>query len=408
MTTPTDGRRAVPGPGTAPGSGTGGADAKSAEGSGDEPGRRMVFRKGATAVAPVPAGTGRPDAPGAPGTPSRLRFGAVLAGLLAALAAAVLAALGLGSVRIPTGEVVAALLPGAEPSPFRTIVLDVRLPRVLLGIVVGAGLGVVGAVLQALVRNRLADPFLLGISSGASTGAVVVLVLGIGATTAVALPAGAFIGAFAALVLVYGLARHGGSMTGTRLVLAGVTISYVFTALTTLVLVASSRPEHFREALYWSLGGLGSARWDTVWLPAAVVGLLLPLLLALARPLDLLLVGEEGATVLGLDVARFRAAVFVLVSLVTSVLVAASGAVGFIGLMVPHAARLLVGAAHRALLPVAALIGAVALVVADLGARTVAAPQDVPVGVLTALIGGPLFLWLMRRRPVDGTEGGRT
>ncbi|WP_246150393.1 FecCD family ABC transporter permease [Streptomyces qinzhouensis] len=343
--------------------------------------------------------------PGAAPASSRLRFGAVTAGLLAALAAAVLAALALGSVRIPPREVVAALLPGAEPSPFRTIVLDVRLPRVLLGLAVGAGLGVVGTVLQALVRNRLADPFLLGISSGASTGAVLVLVLGIGATTAVALPAGAFAGSLAAFLLVYGLARNGGGMTGTRLVLAGVTISYVFTALTTLVLVASSRPEHFREALYWSLGGLGSARWDTVWLPAVVVGLALPLLLALARPLDLLLVGEEGAIVLGLDVARFRAAVFVLVSLVTAVLVAASGAVGFIGLMVPHAARLLVGAAHRALLPVAALGGAVALVVADLAARTVAAPQDVPVGVLTALIGGPLFLWLMRRRSVDGTEG---
>ncbi|MFJ8231428.1 FecCD family ABC transporter permease [Streptomyces sp. NPDC094448] len=352
----------------------------------------------------APAGAGQGTDAASPAA-SRLRFGAVTAGLFVALAAAVLAALALGSVRIPPREVVAALLPGAEPSPFRTIVLDVRLPRVLLGVVVGAGLGVVGTVLQALVRNRLADPFLLGISSGASTGAVLVLVLGIGTTTAVALPAGAFAGSLAAFLLVYGLARHGGGMTGTRLVLAGVTISYVFTALTTLVLVASARPEHFREALYWSLGGLGSARWDSVWLPTAVVGLTLPLLLTLARPLDLLLVGEEGATVLGLDVARFRAAAFVLVSLVTAVLVAASGAVGFIGLMVPHAARMLVGAAHRALLPVAALGGAVALVVADLAARTVAAPQDVPVGVLTALIGGPLFLWLMRRRSVDGTEG---
>ncbi|MEU5975121.1 iron ABC transporter permease [Streptomyces sp. NPDC047315] len=326
----------------------------------------------------------------------------MVTGLLLALAAAVVAALALGSVRVPPRDVVAALLPGAEPSPLRTVVVDVRLPRVVLGALVGAGLGVVGVVLQALVRNRLADPFLLGISSGASTGAVVVLTLGIGVTTAVALPAGAFVGALAAMVLVYALARRGGSMTGTRLVLAGVTISYVFTALTTLVLVASSRPEHFREALFWSLGGLGSARWDSLWLPALVIALALPLLLALARPLDLLLVGEEGATVLGLDVARFRAAVFVLVSLVTAVMVAASGAVGFIGLMVPHAARLLVGAAHRALLPVAALCGAVALVVADLGARTLVAPQDVPVGVLTALIGGPLFLWLMRSRYREG------
>ncbi|MER6910611.1 iron ABC transporter permease [Streptomyces sp. NPDC000594] len=326
----------------------------------------------------------------------------MVAALLAALAAAVIAGLAIGSVRIPPGEVVRALLPGAAPSPFRTIVIEVRLPRVLLGAVVGAGLAVVGTVLQALVRNRLADPFLLGISSGASTGAVVVLTLGIGATTAVAMPLGAFAGALAALVLVYLLAARGGAMTGTRLVLAGVTVSYILTALTTLVLVASARPEHFREALYWSLGGLGSARWDTVWLPTVVFCAVLPLLLTLARPLDLLLVGEESATVLGLDVARFRAAVFVLVSLVTAVLVAASGAVGFIGLMVPHAARLLVGATHRALLPVAALGGAAALITADLAARTVASPQDIPVGVLTALIGGPLFLWLMRTRTAQG------
>ncbi|MFB7940944.1 FecCD family ABC transporter permease, partial [Streptomyces sp. NPDC056049] len=324
-----------------------------------------------------------------------------VAGLLAALAAAVLGSLALGSVRIPPGQVLEALTGRADPSPYRTIVLDVRLPRVILGIVVGAGLAVVGTVLQALVRNRLADPFLLGISSGASTGAVLVLVLGIGGglTTTLALPAGAFAGSLVALVLVYALARRGSTMTGPRLVLAGVAVSYILTALTTLILVAAARPEHFQEALYWSFGGLGSARWDTLVLPAAVLVLGTGVLLALARPLDLLLTGDEGATVLGLDTGRFRAAVFLLASLVTAVMVAASGAVGFIGLMVPHAARLLVGAPHRRLLPVAALGGALALVVADLGARTVAAPQDIPVGVLTALTGGPLFLWLMRRRP---------
>jgi iron complex transport system permease protein len=338
-----------------------------------------------------------------PTTPkARLRDGAAAAGLLLALAAAMTAGLALGSVRIPPADALAALLPGAPPSPVRTIVVEVRLPRVLLGALVGAGLAVVGTVLQALVRNRLADPFLLGISSGASVGAVLVLVLGIGATTAVAMPAGAFAGSLLALLLVYGLARRGGGMTGTRLVLAGVTVSYILTALTTLVLMTSGRPEHFREALYWSVGGLGSARWDGLWAPALVLALGLPLLLLLARPLDLLLVGEEGATVLGLDVSRFRAAVFVLASLVTAVLVSASGAVGFIGLMVPHAARLLVGATHRVLLPVSALGGAVALVLADLAARTVAAPQDIPVGVLTALIGGPLFLWLMRSRSMEG------
>ncbi|MFE5942618.1 FecCD family ABC transporter permease [Streptomyces sp. NPDC056480] len=335
-----------------------------------------------------------------------LRYAVVVAGLVLALAAAALASLALGSVRIPPGQVLDALTGrAADPSPFRTIVLDVRLPRVLLGAVVGAGLAVVGAVLQALVRNRLADPFLLGISSGASAGAVLVLVAGGGVglvggvTTTLALPAGAFAGALLALVLVYGLARRGGTLTSTRLVLAGVAVSYILSALATLLLVVAGRPEQFQEAMYWSLGGLGSARWDTLVLPAAVLAFGVAALLTLARPLDLLLVGEEGATVLGLDTARFRAAVFVLASLVTAVMVAASGAVGFVGLMAPHAARLAVGAPHRRLLPVAALGGALALVLADLGARTVAAPQDIPVGVLTALTGGPFFLWLMRRRP---------
>ncbi|WP_326811526.1 iron ABC transporter permease [Streptomyces scopuliridis] len=331
----------------------------------------------------------------------RLRYTLVLGCLAAALATAVVAGLALGSVRIPPGQVITILTGGADPGPFRTIVLDVRLPRVLLGVIVGAGLAVVGTVLQALVRNRLADPFLLGISSGASAGAVLVMVLGIGGgiTTTVAMPAAAFAGSLLALALVYGLARRRGAMTGGRLVLAGVAVAYILSALTTLILIVSARPEHFQEAMYWTFGGLGSARWSTLLLPAVVLTLGTALLIALARPLDLLLAGEEGATVLGLDTSRFRAAVFVLTSLVTGVMVAASGAVGFIGLLVPHAARMAVGASHRALLPVAALGGAVILVAADLAARTVAAPQDVPVGVLTALTGGPAFLWLMRRRP---------
>ncbi|MEV4971550.1 FecCD family ABC transporter permease [Streptomyces scopuliridis] len=331
----------------------------------------------------------------------RLRYTLVLGCLAAALATAVVAGLALGSVRIPPGQVITILTGGADPSPFRTIVFDVRLPRVLLGVIVGAGLAVVGTVLQALVRNRLADPFLLGISSGASAGAVLVMVLGIGGgiTTTVAMPAAAFAGSLLALALVYGLARRRGAMTGGRLVLAGVAVAYILSALTTLILIVSARPEHFQEAMYWTFGGLGSARWSTLLLPAVALTLGTALLMALARPLDLLLAGEEGATVLGLDTSRFRAAVFVLTSLVTGVMVASSGAVGFIGLLVPHAARMAVGASHRALLPVAALGGAVILVAADLAARTVAAPQDVPVGVLTALTGGPAFLWLMRRRP---------
>ncbi|WP_433547453.1 FecCD family ABC transporter permease [Streptomyces sp. CA-294286] len=332
-----------------------------------------------------------------------LRYTLVVTVLAAALAAAMVAGLALGQVRIPAAQVLDIVTGGAEPSPFRTIVLDVRMPRVLLGAVVGAGLAVVGTVLQALVRNPLADPYLLGISSGASAGVVLVIVFGLGSSlglaTTVTMPAGAFAGSLLALVLVYTLARRGGQMTGTRLVLAGVAVAYILSALTSLVMVTSAKREHFQEAMYWTLGGLGSARWDMLPLPAVVLAAGTALLVALARPLDLMLVGEEGATVLGLDTSRFRAWVFVLTSLVTGVLVAVSGAIGFIGLLVPHAARMLVGASHRTLLPVVALAGAAFLVLADLGARVIAEPQDIPVGILTALVGGPFFLWLLRRRP---------
>ncbi|MFE2373144.1 FecCD family ABC transporter permease [Streptomyces sp. NPDC059398] len=325
--------------------------------------------------------------------------------LTVVLLATAVAGLALGPVRIPPGEVLRVVLGGERSGAYPTIVWDVRLPRVVLGAVVGAGLALSGAVLQALVRNALADPFLLGASSGASAGAVLVIVfgLGTGAAATVALPAAAFIGSMAALVAVYAMARRGGTMTTGRLILAGVAIQYVLSALTSLVLVLSAQAEHVRAIMFWTLGGLGGARWDELALPAGVLAVGAVVLIALARPLDLLLAGEEGARSLGLDPGRFRGAVFIGVSLIIGVLVAFSGAIGFVGLMVPHAARLVVGAGHRRLLPVTALGGAVFLLLADLLARTVAAPEEIPAGVVTALVGGPFFLWLLRRS--SRTEG---
>ncbi|MFG2616639.1 FecCD family ABC transporter permease [Streptomyces sp. NPDC048507] len=336
----------------------------------------------------------------------RRRSATVLVLLAVLLAASAVAGLALGPVRIGPGKVLDLVLagPGARGGAFASIVWDVRMPRVLLGTVVGAGLAVAGAVLQALVRNQLADPFLLGASSGASAGAVLVLVFGTAAGAGAAgfaggagAPLAAFAGSLAALVAVYALARRGGTMTTGRLILAGVAVQYVLSALTSLVLVLSARPDQIRSVLFWTLGGLGGARWDELALPAGALCAGTALLVALARPLDLLLAGEEGAHTLGLDTGRFRAAVFVLTSLVIGVLVAYSGAIGFVGLMVPHAARMVVGAGHRALLPVAALGGAVFLTLADLVARTAAAPEEIPVGVVTALVGGPFFLWMLRR-----------
>ncbi|MFE3788121.1 FecCD family ABC transporter permease [Streptomyces goshikiensis] len=337
---------------------------------------------------------------------SRRRAPAVVLLLAAALAACAVAGLALGPVRIPPGQVLDTVLDGpGRPGAFASIVWDVRMPRVLLGAVVGAGLAVAGTVLQALVRNQLADPFLLGASSGASAGAVAVIVLGAGAGVlgGIGVPLAAFAGSMGALVAVYALARRGGTMTTGRLILAGVAVQYVLSALTSMVLVLAAHPDQMRSVLFWTLGGLGGARWDELALPAVALLLGTGLLIALARPLDLLLAGEEGARTLGLDTGRFRAAVFVLTSLVIGVLVAYSGAIGFVGLMVPHAARMVVGAGHRALLPVAALGGAVFLSLADLLARTAAAPEEIPVGVVTALVGGPFFLWMLRRS--TRTEG---
>ncbi|WP_432104776.1 FecCD family ABC transporter permease [Streptomyces sp. bgisy091] len=330
------------------------------------------------------------------------------------LVASVTAGLAMGSVHVPAGQVwgivthaLGADWPESDWSRAReTIVLDVRAPRVLLGAVTGAGLAVVGTALQALVRNPLAEPYLLGVSSGASLGAVSVIVFGVSFLGPLSLSGAAFAGALGALVLVYATARTAGRITSTRLVLSGVAIAAVLTAVLDLLLLTTDRGNEARAVLAWTLGGLGGVDWGTLWLPAMAVLLGIGALLVQSRNLNLLLAGEEAASTMGLDVARFRARMFVLLSLITGVLVAAAGPIGFVGLMLPHMVRLFVGGDHRRVLPTAALAGGVFLVWADIAARTVAAPLEIPVGVLTALCGGPFFLWLMRRDARRGTERG--
>ncbi|GGU91016.1 ABC transporter permease [Actinomadura cremea] len=328
-------------------------------------------------------------------------------GLLGALVlATATAGIATGSVRIPPDQVWGILLhrlhPALSPAdwtPARaTIVLDVRLPRVVLCGVVGAGLSVCGMALQAIVRNPLADPMLLGVSSGASVGAVLVVVFHVSWFGMFSLPLAAFGGALLALVLVYALARSGGRMTTVRLVLAGVATAEVLSAVASYLVITSDDPHGAESALRWMLGGLGGTTWTVLWIPAAAVLTGTAILLGLSRPLNLLLAGEEAATALGLDVHRFRAALFVLVALMIGTIVAVSGAIGFVGLIMPHAVRLLVGADHRRALPVVALLGASFLIVADVAARTLISPEEIPVGILTALVGGPFFLYLMRRR----------
>ncbi|MEU5822270.1 iron ABC transporter permease [Streptomyces sp. NPDC047803] len=335
----------------------------------------------------------------------RVTFTVTLVALAALLVVCSTAGLALGSVHVPPAQVwgIVTHALGAdwtEPTWTRareTIVLDVRGPRVLLGAVTGAGLAVVGTALQALVRNPLAEPYLLGASSGASLGAVAVIVFGSSLFGTVSLSAAAFAGALGALVLVYAAARTGGRITSMRLVLAGVAVASVLNALLNLLLLTTDNGNEARTVLAWTMGGLGGVSWGSLWLPGLALLLGITVLMVQAPNLNLLLAGEEAAATMGLDVARFRARMFVLVSLVTGVLVAAAGPIGFVGLMLPHIVRLFVGGDHRRVLPAAALGGASFLVLSDIVARTVTAPEEIPVGVLTALCGGPFFLWLMRR-----------
>lgn len=333
------------------------------------------------------------------------RFRLLLLGLSVLLALSCAVSLGFGAAQVPLERVLAILaqhLFGIAPETAvsvgqDSIVWQLRAPRVLLGALVGAGLALVGTALQAVTRNPLADPHLLGVSSGAAFGAVlVVLYLGEFAGL-LSLPLAAFAGALASMLLVLAIASRSGRLESDRLLLAGVAVSFVMMAASNLLLYLGN-PHAASSVLFWMLGGLGLARWELLWLPALCLLLALAVLLGLGRALNALMAGEQSAVSLGLEPRRVRLLVFVVASLLTGVLVSLSGAIGFVGLMLPHVARFLVGAEHRRVLPVAALLGALFLVWVDVAARTWLAPQDLPIGIVTAAIGGVFFVLLLRRR----------
>jgi iron complex transport system permease protein len=318
------------------------------------------------------------------------------------LVLSVAAAVTVGVADLSTGEVartfaVRAGLPVTPlPPPADSIVWNLRTPRVLLAALVGGGLAVCGAVLQALTRNALADPYLLGISAGASTGAAAVLVLGLGAGAA-ALSAGAFAGSVAAFAATLLLAGRRWTEPA-RILLAGVAAGQLFAAATSLIVVSDADAQDSRSITFWLLGSLTAASWPGVTLAAAVCLAGLAVCWAAAPALDAFAFGADVAQSLGFSPTRVRALLFATTALLAAVLVAASGAIGFVGLTVPHAARMLVGARHRVLLPACAVLGAVFLIWADTAARTAFAPQELPVGVVTALLGVPAFAVLLRRR----------
>jgi iron complex transport system permease protein len=312
----------------------------------------------------------------------------------------------LGSVDITTGEVFRAIR-GEGDLNVRRIIVDLRAPRAVMAILVGGGLSLAGAVFQALLRNPLAEPYILGISGGAATGAVLALALGLTASLSWALPAAAFAGALLAIVLVLRVASTADGGVDVRvLLLAGVVVGAFFTACMSFVLSISDA-RTVRSTVLWMMGSLAGSDWRTVLmvtlytLPAVVV------LVGLARPLNLLAIGEETAGYLGANVERVKRVAYVLASLLTAAAVAATGVIGFVGLIVPHGVRLLVGADHRVLLPLSFLAGAVFLTLVDVVARTVLSPAEVPIGVITAFVGVPLFLLLLRHslgaRPGTGS-----
>ncbi|NUU34099.1 iron ABC transporter permease [Pseudomonas sp. C2B4] len=277
------------------------------------------------------------------------------------------------------------------------IVWLIRVPRMLLGALVGAGLALIGAVLQAVTRNPLADPHLLGVTSGATLGAVIV-VLHVGEIVGLlTLPIAAFIGALLSMLAVLMIAARHGRLDSDRLLLCGVAVSFVMMAIANLLLFLGDHRAS-SAVMFWMLGGLGLARWELLALPACSVLLGLVLLLGMARSLNALMTGEQTAVTLGLNARVVRLRVFVIASLMTGILVSISGSIGFVGLMVPHIARRLIGAEHRRLLPVCALLGSLFLVWVDVVARTLIAPEDLPIGVATAALGGLFFIGLMRKK----------
>ncbi|UFU08406.1 iron chelate uptake ABC transporter family permease subunit [Ruania halotolerans] len=289
-------------------------------------------------------------------------------------------------------------LPLTPPENPLTVIRDAivwqgRAPRLITAVCVGAGLALCGAVMQAITRNPLADPYLLGVSSGAALGAVAVLLLGV----AIALPVAAFVGALLALGATLSLAGIGGRLTPGRTILAGIAVAQACSALVSFVIFSTAQGDSYREIINWLMGSLASANWSSVAIAGAAVVIIGVALLAYGRSLDAFAFGDTAAASLGVHVPRTRWLLLTLTALLTGALVSVSGSIGFVGLVLPHVVRLLVGARHVQLLPLAAIGGGIFLLWADTGARTIFDPSEVPVGILTAAIGAPVFAWLLLR-----------
>ncbi|MBN1438833.1 MAG: iron ABC transporter permease [Anaerolineales bacterium] len=339
---------------------------------------------------------------------SSRRFAFLLLLLVLALAAVLVFSLGVGAVNIPPERVVDVLFhpqkPGLNPAEV-AIVRDLRLARVLLAALVGAGLAAAGAAFQALFRNPLADPYVIGASSGAALGATLAITLGLtwnlagfGPT-----PLMAFAGALLAVLTVYLIAGGGGKATVIGLLLAGAALSTVLSSAVSLLML--TREETLHEIFVWLMGGFSGRSWPHLWSGAPYLAAGIAALWLLARPLDALACGEETAQTVGLSLPRARGVVVAAASLATAAAVASGGIIGFVGLVSPHIARMLFGASHGRLIPASALTGALLTLLADDLARVLLAPMELPVGIVTSLLGGAFFLFLLKTRQQELRRG---
>ena len=331
-----------------------------------------------------------------------------LMGLSLVAVVSVVVVIGLGPVEVSPSTVLRIIghhtvgVPRVE-SWARTddaIIWEVRLPRVLLGAIVGSTLGVVGVTLQALVRNPLAEPYILGVSSGASTGAAAAILFGIGSGLgAESVSIMAFLGALGALALVLALARSTGRITPSRMIVAGVAVGYLLSATTSMLILFADSSEGARSVMFWLLGSLANADWSTLPLGYLGMGAGMVMVFWWRRRLDLLALGDETAMASGVNPGRTRLVLVAVVALCVGFAVSLSGGIGFVGLAAPHIARRITGPIHRHLLPAAAALGALILVWADVAARMALQPRELPIGVVTGVLGAPVLVALVRKLP---------
>ena len=336
-------------------------------------------------------------------SPVLRRLGVGSAALIVVTAAMAGIAAAIGPYAMPPSHAVSVVLElvGLADSPAtateRAVVETIRLPRIVLALLVGGALGVSGAIMQGLFRNPMADPGIIGVSTGGATGAVVAIAIGANALFPLALPAMAFAGAAGALALVYAVASAGGRFSMAALLLTGVAVSAFLAAVISAIVLYTEDREAQRAMIFWLAGGLDASRWEDVRLAAPFVLAGAAVAVILARDLNLLMVSEEEARALGVRVGLTRNLLLVAASLITGTAVAFSGTIAFVGLVVPHALRLVVGADHRVLIPLSALGGGLFLLAADTLARVVVAPAEVRVGIVTSFVGAPFFLFLLVR-----------